>query len=65
MRTVRVRHHGHIARIEVGGEEMTKFFEPNFRRQVIQELKGLGYLYIALDLEGYRTGSMNEVLNLE
>ena len=65
MRTVRVRHHGYMARIEVGSEEMTKFFEPNFRRQVIQELKRLGYLYIALDLEGYRTGSMNEVLDLE
>jgi uncharacterized protein len=65
LRTVRVRHHGHMARIEVGSEEMATFFEPDFRRNVIVELKRLGYLYIALDLEGYRTGSMNEVLNVE
>lgn len=65
MRTVRVRHHGHIARIEVGGAEMSRFFDQHFRAKVIGELKRLGYVYIALDLEGYRTGSMNEVLNME
>ena len=65
MRTLRVRHHGHIARIEVGPKEMTRFFEPDFRSETIRELKRIGYLYIALDLEGYRTGSLNEVLDLE
>ncbi|MFQ6092983.1 MAG: ATP-dependent sacrificial sulfur transferase LarE [bacterium] len=65
IRTVRVRHHGHIARIEVGVKEMARFFEPDFRTEVIEELKRLGYLYVALDLEGYRSGSMNEVLNPE
>ena len=63
IRTVRVRHHGHIARIEVGLEEMSTFLEPDFRRKIVGELKQLGYAYVALDLQGFRSGSMNEVLD--
>lgn len=63
MRTLRVRHHGDIARIEVGEEEIRRFSDPTFRRDVVKRLRELGYLYVTLDLQGYRTGSMNEVLD--
>jgi uncharacterized protein len=59
---VRVRHHDKIARIEVLGDDIPKLLEEKSRRQVIAYLKKLGYSYVAVDLEGYRTGSMNEVL---
>lgn len=65
LKTIRVRHHGTIARIEVGPGEIGKFLETGFRTQVVAELKKLGYSYITLDLEGYRSGSMNEVLDPE
>lgn len=61
-RQVRVRHHGAIARIEVESEEITRLASPEIRRMVAERLKELGYLYITLDLNGYRTGSMNDVL---
>jgi len=59
---VRVRHHDKIARIEVLEEDIPKFSEGEFRRQVISYFKKLGYSYVSVDLQGYRTGSMNEVL---
>jgi uncharacterized protein len=57
---VRVRHHGEIARVEVRPEEFEKLMTESARRKVAAELKKLGYTYVALDLEGYRTGSLNE-----
>lgn len=57
---VRVRHHGTIARIEVAPEQMAKLLE--MRAEVAQYFTELGYKYVTLDLIGYRTGSMNEVL---
>ncbi|MEI7615893.1 MAG: ATP-dependent sacrificial sulfur transferase LarE [Actinomycetota bacterium] len=60
---VRVRHHEKIARIEVTEEEMSKFDNADTRMQIVSEFKKQGYLYIALDLEGYKTGSMNKVLD--
>jgi pyridinium-3,5-biscarboxylic acid mononucleotide sulfurtransferase len=59
---VRVRHHEKIARIEITEEEMIKFSIGSMRMQVINEFKKQGYLYVTLDLEGYKTGSMNKVL---
>jgi len=59
---VRVRHHDKIARIEVMEEDIPKLLEEKSRRRLISYFKKLGYSYIAVDLEGYRTGSMNEVL---
>jgi uncharacterized protein len=59
---VRVRIHGTIARIEVLPEEFAKLLAEDTRRQIYQTLKGLGFTYVTLDLAGYRTGSMNEVL---
>lgn len=59
-RQVRVRHHGEIARLEVGPQEMEKAFEE--REDIAAELKGAGFLYVALDLAGYKSGSLNAVL---
>jgi len=59
---VRVRHHGQIARIEVEPEKIVMMMDPELRRDVVENLKAFGYVYITLDLAGYRTGSMNEPL---
>ncbi len=59
---VRVRDHGHIARIEVTRREINRLLSDSFREKLVEKIKQLGYTYVTLDLEGYRTGSMNEVL---
>lgn len=59
-RQVRVRCHKNVARIEVGKEEIEKVI--NFREEIVRRLKEVGFKYIALDLEGYRSGSMDEIL---
>ena len=59
-RQVRVRHHGEIARLEVGPEEMEKAFSS--RGKISAELKEAGFLYVALDLSGYESGSLNAAL---
>jgi uncharacterized protein len=56
---VRVRHHGDIARIEVAPDEIERMATPETGKIVASELKKLGYLYVALDLTGYKTGSMD------
>ena len=61
---VRVRHHGQIARIEIEPPEFLKITEKKVREAVIKNFKKFGYIYIALDLAGFRSGSMNEPLNL-
>ncbi len=62
-RQVRVRHHNEIARIEVGAEEIPCLLDPEVARQVVEALKATGYTYITIDLEGYRTGSLNVSLS--
>lgn len=57
---VRVRHHGNLCRIEVGPDEVMGFLKK--RALVVKKLKALGYTYVTVDLEGYRTGSMNEAI---
>ena len=57
---VRVRHHGEIARLEVGPEEMERAFA--LRGEISAELKEAGFLYVALDLAGYESGSLNAAL---
>lgn len=59
-KVVRVRHHGSVARIEVGREEMARFFDEPLRRKITDAFKSFGFLYIALDLQGYRVGSLND-----
>ena len=61
-RQCRVRHHDDIARIEVGPDERQRFFDPNIMDEVSQRIKAAGYRYVCLELEGYRTGSLNRVL---
>ena len=61
-RQVRVRHHGDVARIEVAEEELARALDSKMARQMSAALKALGFKYVALDLEGYRTGSLNEAL---
>ncbi|MFC1650044.1 ATP-dependent sacrificial sulfur transferase LarE [Candidatus Latescibacterota bacterium] len=61
-RVYRARHHGDILRLEIGPEEMVAIMDPGKRDKITQFAKEQGFLYVTLDLEGYRTGSMNEVL---
>ncbi len=61
-RQVRVRMHGNIARIELLPEDFPRILDTRVRKVLYAQLKTLGFDYIALDLLGYRTGSMNEVL---
>ena len=59
---VRVRHYQSLARIEIYPEEMGRFLEDSMRERVVRRLKEIGYKYVTLDLQGFRSGSMNEVL---
>lgn len=60
---VRVRHHGELARIEVEPDQVAFLLAPENRKVITEQLKQLGFLYVTLDLAGYRTGSMNAVLS--
>ncbi|HEY7120785.1 MAG TPA: ATP-dependent sacrificial sulfur transferase LarE [Tepidisphaeraceae bacterium] len=62
MSNFRVRHHQKVARIEASPGDMRRLLEEPLREEVITAFKKLGYTYIALDLQGFRTGSGNEVL---
>lgn len=64
-RQVRVRHHGETARIELSRADFGRLLKDEMAAQVTAALKKLGYTYVCLDLEGYRTGSMNEGINKE
>ncbi len=65
MTEIRVRHHGDTARIEVPEALIEKITRPEFRQDVVQKFSSLGFTYITLDLKGFRSGSMNEVLSKE
>lgn len=60
-RQVRVRHHGILARIEVEPSDFVRLVEQ--REEITRQYKGLGYTYVTLDLDGFRSGSMNEALS--
>lgn len=60
---VRVRHHGDVARVEVAEQELPSALDPGMAARILAALKPLGFKYVTLDLEGYRTGSLNEALN--
>ncbi len=64
-RNFRVRHHEDLARIEIDSREMDKILALAVLDTVNRRLKGLGYRYVSLDLQGFRSGSLNEVLELE
>jgi uncharacterized protein len=58
----RVRHHGDIARLELGPSDTERLFQEDLIGRITRSLKALGYIYVTLDLEGFRSGSMNEPL---
>ena len=58
LRQVRVRYHGEVARIEVEDKDIATVMQ--YRDEIYERLKGIGFTYVTLDLKGYRTGSLNE-----
>jgi uncharacterized protein len=63
-RVVRVRHHEALARIEIHRDEMPRALDPEINAAIVHAVKAVGYQFVTLDLQGYRTGSLNEVLLL-
>lgn len=61
----RVRHHGDVARIEIAPQEMMHVFAGGVLDEIVTGVKQAGFKFVALDLEGYRTGSMNTMLSVE
>lgn len=61
----RVRHHGKVARLEVSLEDLPRLMAEPLRTELLRYLKNIGYTYVTVDLEGFRSGSGNEVLNRE
>lgn len=61
----RVRHHGQIARIELSAEELRKLLDEGLRLRLAARLKELGFSYVTADLQGFRSGSMDEVLDAD
>ena len=64
-RQFRVRHHGKIVRIEIAQAELTRALDPQMSAEFVRIFKPLGFEYVTLDLEGFRSGSMNAVLPIE
>lgn len=62
IRQLRVRHHDTIARIEVEPQDFITLTDENMREQIVRKFREIGYSYVTLDLQGFRSGSMNEVL---
>jgi uncharacterized protein len=61
-RQFRVRHHDRLARLELPPDEMGRLFEDGRHEAVVKRFRELGYLYVTLDLQGFRSGSANEIL---
>jgi pyridinium-3,5-biscarboxylic acid mononucleotide sulfurtransferase len=64
-RQFRVRHHGEIARIEIAKEELDRALTPAMFREFTRIFKGLGFTYVTLDTEGFRSGSMNSSVSVQ
>jgi uncharacterized protein len=64
LRNFRVRYHGDIARLEVASEELQRFADPEFRARINEALRARGFTYVALDLEPFRSGRLNEAVGL-
>jgi len=63
-RQVRLRHHGPLARVEIAPDELAAALDPERARAIVEAIKPLGFRWVSLDLEGYRMGSLNEVLTI-
>jgi len=61
----RVRAHGELARIEIAPEELARGFDPEISRKISDGVKGAGFAFVTLDLEGYRQGSLNSLLKIK
>ena len=61
-RNFRVRHHGELARLEIAREEMPRLWEDGRADAIVEQLEALGFIHVALDLRGFRSGSLNEAL---
>jgi len=61
-RQFRVRYHGPVARIEVERSEIARLLRPRLREKIVERLRRIGFLHVAVDLEGYMTGSLNRAL---
>jgi uncharacterized protein len=61
-REFRVRYHGNLARIEVSPNEIDRLFEREIRDAIVKKFKEIGFNYVSLDLQGFRSGSLNEAL---
>ena len=61
-RVYRVRYHGELVRIEVGKDELARALDPTMAARLTEDFRAIGFRYVTLDLEGYRQGSLNEVL---
>ena len=64
-RQFRVRHHGEIVRIEIAREELARALDPDMAAEFTRIFKGLGFKFVTLDLEGFRSGSMNALLPVD
>jgi uncharacterized protein len=64
-RQVRVRHHGELARVEVAKEDLARMMDLGVFARVSAGLRGLGFKFVTLDMEGYRSGSMNDLLPVD
>jgi uncharacterized protein len=64
-RQFRVRHHGEIVRIEIAREELPRALTAEMAQEFTAVFKGLGFKFVTLDLEGFRSGSMNQLLTKE
>jgi len=64
-RQFRLRHHGDVARIEIARDEMERALTLELFERMSAEIKACGFKYVALDVEGFRSGSMNAMLTVE
>ena len=64
-RQVRVRHHGDLARIELAPDELPRALDPHEARRLSKAVHEIGFRWVSLDLDGYRTGSLNEVIQIQ
>ncbi len=62
VRELRVRNHSEVARIEIDPDDFQKIMDPPARKEIVDYLTSLGFRYIALDMQGFRSGSGNEMI---
>ena len=66
LRELRVRYHkGDLARLEVPADAIARLAEPALRREIADHLRALGFKFVTLDLEGFRSGSLNQLLSID